>query len=492
MRHSLILCAALAGLIGMTVPADAATLIIQNVDAPGRGFNDPTPAQPIGGNNGTTLGEQRLNVFRYAADIWGRLLESDVQIVVRATFSPIDDRDPCTATSAILGAAGPTDSLANFPGAPSPNVFYPVALANKLAGQDLRPGEPDIDAFFNSLVDNATCLGSTDWYYGLDTKHGEDIDLAVVLLHEFAHGLGMSGSTSVRTGEFDREPGFLVGFPNVWDQHALDLSTGLRWEQLTAQQRKDSALNTGYTVWDGPNTRAQVNRFLESTTALIVTAPATLAGNFYVNTATFGPLPVNRPIGGSVVAALDEANDLGPTTTDGCTAYTNAAAVAGRIALVDRGTCTFVEKAKLAEAAGAVGVIVVNQEACGLPPMGGEDTTVNIPAIGISRTDGTALRTALAATDVQAGVRVDASARAGASNAGFMRLYTPCELEVGSSVYHFDTAASPNVLMEPNISDDLKHEVDLTLYQLLDIGWTTPPVAPTVPSGRRTLRRGRS
>jgi hypothetical protein len=73
-----------------------------------------------------------------------------------------------------------------------------------------------------------------------------------------------------------------------------------------------------------------------------------------------------------------------------------------------------------------------------------------------------------------------------------MRLYTPCELELGSSVYHFDTVASPNVLMEPNISDDLRHEVDLTLFQLLDIGWTTPQKAPPVPSGRRTLRRGRS
>jgi hypothetical protein len=491
MRRALILSIVLVTMTS-AAPMNAATLVIQNADAPGKGFNDPTPATPVGGNPGTTLGEQRLNVFRYAAEIWGKLLESDVQIVIRATFSPIDDRDPCTSTSAILGAAGPADSLANFPGAPSPNVFYPVALANKLARQDLRPGEPDIDAFFNSLVDNATCLGSTDWYYGLDTKHGEDIDLAVVLLHEFAHGLGMSGSTSVRTGEFDREPGLLVGFPNVWDQHALDLTTGLRWELLTAQQRKDSALNSGNTVWDGPNTRAETNRFLASTTTLIVTAPVSLAGNIDVNTATFGPLPQNRPIAGSIVAAVDAADDLGPTTTDGCTAYTNAAEVAGRIALVDRGTCTFVEKAKIAEAAGAIGLIVVNQEACGLPPMGGEDTTVNIPAIGISRLDGTAIREGLAA-GVEGGVRVDASARAGASSGGFMRLYTPCELEVGSSVYHFDTVASPNVLMEPNISDDLKHEVDLTLYQLLDIGWTTPPpAAPPVPSGRRTLRRGRS
>lgn len=48
-----------------------ATINIINNDGPNEGFNDPTPVLPEGGNPGTTLGQQRLNVFNYAAGIGG-------------------------------------------------------------------------------------------------------------------------------------------------------------------------------------------------------------------------------------------------------------------------------------------------------------------------------------------------------------------------------------------------------------------------------------
>ena len=51
--------------------ASAATITIVNMDASNEGFNDATPAAPVGGNPGTTIGQQRLNLFQRAADIWG-------------------------------------------------------------------------------------------------------------------------------------------------------------------------------------------------------------------------------------------------------------------------------------------------------------------------------------------------------------------------------------------------------------------------------------
>ena len=39
------------------------TLVV--IDPPGVGFNDPTPATPVGGNAGVTIGEQRLIAFKY-------------------------------------------------------------------------------------------------------------------------------------------------------------------------------------------------------------------------------------------------------------------------------------------------------------------------------------------------------------------------------------------------------------------------------------------
>ena len=58
----------------------------------------------------------------------------------------------------------------------------------------------------------------------------------------------------------------------------------------------------------------------------------------------------------------------GPTTTDGCSAFTNAAAVAGKWAYVDRGTCAFADKVANAKAAGATGIVIGNNNVD--PPAG--------------------------------------------------------------------------------------------------------------------------
>jgi hypothetical protein len=58
--------------------------------------------------------------------------------------------------------------------------------------------------------------------------------------------------------------------------------------------------------------------------------------------------------------------------------------VMGKIALVDRRTCTFMVKVKNAQLAGAKGVIAANNVPDGLPPMGGTDPTITIPSIGVS------------------------------------------------------------------------------------------------------------
>ena len=54
---------------------------------PGEGFFDPTPAVPVGGNPGTTIGQQRINAFLLAAQIWGETIASDVPIFVLANLA---------------------------------------------------------------------------------------------------------------------------------------------------------------------------------------------------------------------------------------------------------------------------------------------------------------------------------------------------------------------------------------------------------------------
>src|SRR4029450_13825993 len=175
------------------------------------GFNDATPAAPVGGNPGLTIGQQRLNVFQEAANVWGSLLPSAVEIRVRAQFNP----QSCTATSGTLGSAGPVNILRDFPGAPYPATWYHAALATRLAGVDNLPLNDDINATFNSSVGSPTCL-TVGWYYGFDHNEGLQIDLLPVVLHELGHGLGFSTPTSGSTGSFNS------GFPGVYDKFLLD------------------------------------------------------------------------------------------------------------------------------------------------------------------------------------------------------------------------------------------------------------------------------
>lgn len=79
-----------------------------------------------------------------------------------------------------------------------------------------------------------------------------------------------------------------------------------------------------------------------------------------------------------------------------------AAAVAGKIALIDRGAVPFADKIARAEKAGAIGMIVVNNQPGAPIAMGGGDTVAGIPAIMITKDLGDELKAALALGEVTA------------------------------------------------------------------------------------------
>jgi len=82
------------------------------------------------------------------------------------------------------------------------------------------------------------------------------------------------------------------------------------------------------------------------------------------------------------------------------------------------------------------------------------------------------------AAEVNGTLFIDSSRLAGGDDLGRVLLYTPDPLQRGSSVSHWDTSVSPDLLMEPAISSSLTvGDVDLTLPQMLDIGW--PPGTST-------------
>jgi len=449
----------------------AATIVIQNNDAAGVGFNDPTPVAPIGGNPGTTLGQQRLNAFQFAANIWGATLNSNVTITVKADWIAL----ACTSSSATLGSAGAASISGNFPGAPFNDTWYAAALANALTGSDLDPANPDINAHFNINLGNPGCLDGIHFYLGLDNNHGNDTDLVTVLIHEFSHGLGFQTFTDRSSGAQPQ------GIPSIFDRFLFDDTTGKTWVQMTDLERQASAINTGNLAWNGPVVTSQTSNVL-ATPRLRVNSPPGIAGNYVVGTAGFGP-PVSSPgQTANLIQALDAADGVGPTTTDGCSSFTNAGSVSGKIALIDRGTCTFATKVKNAQNAGAVAVVIVDNVSAATPPgMGGSDATITIPAVSITQANGNTIKAQLG-TGVNATVLLDHSVPGGTDAQGRALVFTPNPVQTGSSVSHWDTSAFPNQLMEPSINGDLTHSVttprDLTSSLLQDIGWITTTTAP--------------
>jgi extracellular elastinolytic metalloproteinase len=115
--------------------------------------------------------------------------------------------------------------------------------------------------------------------------------------------------------------------------------------------------------------------------------------NYLAQGATFGPALTTT----GVTGALALVNDGVGTTSDGCERLPRGS-LTGRIALVDRGTCDFVDKVKYAQSAGAIGVIVANnQGGDAVLTMGGTGRT-GIPAVLVSQNAGVALKTAIGAS----------------------------------------------------------------------------------------------
>ncbi|WP_340111411.1 T9SS type A sorting domain-containing protein [Maribellus mangrovi] len=114
-----------------------------------------------------------------AVAIWESILESDMPIHLRVTWSP-------GLGTNTLASCGPETYYSNFKDAPLKDRYYAVAIAEKIAGEELNGvTRPDIEATFSSRI---------SWYYGTDGNTPEDkYDFVSVALHEIAHGLGFAG-----------------------------------------------------------------------------------------------------------------------------------------------------------------------------------------------------------------------------------------------------------------------------------------------------------
>jgi uncharacterized repeat protein (TIGR01451 family) len=459
---------AATALLLAALPAGAAQITILNLDGAGEGLNDPTVVAPVGGNPGTTRGQQVLNVYNAAAAFWGNLIESDVVINIEGQVNPLT----CTTTGATLASAGALTILRNFPNQDFNATWYAMALGNKLTGVDNDAGN-DLAFRANTTIVNGPTAGCPfKFYLGLDgNTPPTEIDLFTVMLHEVAHGLGFANFVNEATGANT------AGFTDVYSQFTRDNTLGQTWAAINPTAGSEaaivaSALRCNQIAWSGAHVTAEVPNRLQLGLPTVSVASGPAAGAYPVGTAGAIGLPLTNPgVTGTVVQALDPADAAGPLTTDGCSPLTNAAAVAGNIAIIDRGTCGFAVKYLNAINAGATAVIIADN-AAGCPPAGlGGAQAGTAPIVRVTLPDGALIKANLPLT---ATVGLNPALRAGSDPASRALLAALNPVATGSSISHYDASHLPNSLMEPAINADLAPEVndvDLTFELFQDIGW---------------------
>lgn len=148
-----------------------------------------------------------VTAFDHAASIWADILVSPVPIKVNVSFFPLGAN--------ALGITFP-NGRRDFPNAPVANTWYASALANSIAGNELNPGENDIDIFFSN---------GANWY--TDTTGApaaNQHDFVSVALHELGHGLGFVGLA--------KKVGAEGSFGLLQQSDFAPLTTTFPWPQL--------------------------------------------------------------------------------------------------------------------------------------------------------------------------------------------------------------------------------------------------------------------
>lgn len=129
--------------------------------------------------------ENAKSAFLYAISMYENLISSSVPITVEAKWENMGTN--------VLAFSAPGSMYKNFGGAQLANVYYPVALAEKLSGGEMNGTEADIVCSFNKNI---------DWYYGTNgNTPSKQYDFVTVVLHEIIHGLGFVGFYDVVNGK---------------------------------------------------------------------------------------------------------------------------------------------------------------------------------------------------------------------------------------------------------------------------------------------------
>lgn len=287
-------------------------------------------------------------------------------------------------------------------------VTLPIGLASPLGSGDAnKPG-------FNARVYQVSQQGATALYNSEDRAEQE---LAGII------GPNVADLSAAVNGVFQ-----ISGTIN-WNQEMGAGGTGAEigtFQSGSTPARADTAIpgipGTGTAAYNTDNIAGEVVTYAEFPTAgiytlgvssddgfrvtgtdqapahngaLVVEGSSAAAGAYYAANGSVEVGGVFKPFHTQIRGKLVYSNPAAA-----CDPILNAAEMAGNIALIDRGVCTFSSKAQKALDAGAIAVVIINSRDPGSADgpwpivMGG--SYVDVPAVMISKPDGVKIKDAIA------------------------------------------------------------------------------------------------
>jgi hypothetical protein len=237
-------------------------------------------------------------------------------------------------------------------------------LYSNAFGRDSYDGAGGVmHGIFNATAPGISCPNA--FWNGLFTAYCAGVTPDDVVAHEWTHAY----------------TDYTHGLIYAWQPGALNEAYSDIFGEIL-----DMVNGKGTDTPAGVRTADMCSTFESFPPALVVNTPASIAGTYAAGGAQFGPALTSAGVTGPVVLANDGVVAPGPpagTVTDACEPLVNGAAMAGKIALVDRGTCNFTVKVKNAQNAGAIAVVVANNAANGdnIIGMSGVDPTITIPSL---------------------------------------------------------------------------------------------------------------
>lgn len=183
--------------------------------------------------NYVNVPENEKSAIQAAVDAWSVSWKSAVPINITATYAR-------QSSNSVLASATPVKFFNAFKGAPDPELWYPSAMANALAGKDLDPANPEVEIHINSAM-------SRVFYLGTDGNcPPNQYDLESILLHELGHGLGFLSNDSYdsffKLGSIDQ--------PTPYDAYA-QTPDGSRLADLASPSAELGTALVSPLVWSG-------------------------------------------------------------------------------------------------------------------------------------------------------------------------------------------------------------------------------------------------